>query len=670
MSFKRNTVLVLVLMLCLSAQLTHAQSDDVTRLATQLDQQASANGLPLGDGNISVVEQTLASAVVDEVNTFSDAITSFEQSSPENAAFVETAEARVTQYEQARTAATGNNDTLVQLYMDTVAQYDPDLLPQQAANGDIQSQVTADSVAQYNSDIAEIQSAEPMDPKVQAVIDQVNDYLAQDAAQNVDPKVQAVNDAVKDYLAESDAASEASASELQNPMVQMTIDAINEYLDNSNQPRKKLVKQHIDRQIRDAVPRPRVDLMSGIYSYGPNENARSGDCSNYTGGDADGPGEGAYNPEDPTFQAHVCFAYPYGLATVDGDIFRAFGATMPNLYQTSTSVMGDGNSMYKTMNVISDSSFEITTYYQEGTCTVSSTVRYDLYVPGAPFGCNPNSKVWNVGDDQVDVKTGEEIEEPEDIEEPEEVIIDPIIAGEYSVLWMPFSDQCDADYIPTFDTVTLNPTSFDTVEITAFGETFQFGSGGMDEGLSGRFDMLADNYSGMIERRLPTDFNFTWLAMSDDNSQSCSARGLLTLGTAADEQPVFDPPFAGADAGPIVDMDAIEDVPTVAIESGSYDVTWTTIPGLECPAELEAELPNFAQATLEVNGSDGVLSTEDREYALMGIEGGYYFAEFGADNSGMNISLAGAAPGQIAGSYTLFSPDGDMCLMTLTLDQQ
>src|SRR5690606_430727 len=101
------------------------------------------------------------------------------------------------------------------------------------------------------------------------------------------------------------------------------------------------VKKHIDRITKNAVPKSRVDLMSGIYTYGPNEYSRSGDCSDYRGGDADGPGSDGYNPDDPTFQVHVCFAYPYGLATVDNEIFRAFGSTMPNLYQTGVTNFSD-----------------------------------------------------------------------------------------------------------------------------------------------------------------------------------------------------------------------------------------------------------------------------------------------------------------------------------------
>lgn len=655
---RRSTLLIVMLMLCLSVQFVQlpfaqAQPDAVTQFATSLDQQASARSLPLGDGAISPAEQTLAAAVVDEISSFSDSVASFEQASPQNAAFLDAAE-------QAP-SATGDNSPMVQAYLDTVARYEAEI--QSGHAGDVQAEIIADSVAEYSD------AAQSTDPKVQAVSDAVNAYMAEDAAaQAADPKVQAVSDAIKDYLAESDMASDASAGELQDPMVQAVSDAVTDYLNSTDSPRKDLVKKHIDRITKNAVPKSRVDLMSGIYTYGPNEYSRSGDCSDYRGGDADGPGSDGYNPDDPTFQVHVCFAYPYGLATVDNEIFRAFGSTMPNLYQTDVTTFPD-STMHKQMSVLDPNTFEITTIIEAGTCTITSTTRYTMYVPGAPFGCNPNSKVWTIDGDKVDVKTGEEIDE---ITEPDDVIIDPIIAGEYSVAWMPFDPQtCHEDYAPTFDTVTLTPTAFDEVELTALGQTFRFGGSGMEEGMSGRFDMLTDDFAGSLDRRLPTDFDLYWQATSPDNRQACGARGLLSLLTADAEQPVIHPPFAETDDTPVFDPNSIE-VPTefFAVESGDYAVAWEEIPGLECPAELLPQIPDFSQATLEASDTELIVTAPDAEYTLRSAPGGYSFTEFGDDGSGLMISIAGFAEGQSSGSYTLFAPDGEMCLMIFTMDKQ
>jgi hypothetical protein len=287
------------------------------------------------------------------------------------------------------------------------------------------------------------------------------------------------------------------------------------------------------------------------------------------------------------------------------------------------------------------------------------------------MGCNPNAKVWVVNGEPVDVETGNPPSEDE------EVIIDPIIAGEYTVVWMPFDPvTCSQDYAPTFNTVTLTPVSFDEVTLTAGSQSYTFGGSSMNEGLRGSFEMYQDNFSGSLQRRFATDFYLNWQANSPDYSESCFAQGTLTLGTAAADQPVFDPPVLGGedetqdDSGTTIDPDMIgTPVPFVAPESGNYTASASLIPGMGCPADVEATLPTITDVTLEVTADGMTFTTGGEQYTLAGDVTGYSFYEFNDDNSGIAVAVSGVQDGVIYASYTVYTPNSEICMLSLTLSQ-
>jgi hypothetical protein len=587
MTSKRYLIPLLLVMLCLAGQLLYAQDDDlIVPLATSLDQAASANGLPTGDGQISAVERSYASALIDDVTGYSEIVAEFEQSSPENASMV------------------------------------------------------ADMEAGYLN----VQKDLPV----------------------TDPNEPALRQAIKDYKQSvADAGAEAARQAL--------LEVAKEFLGDNPPAYENTVKKHVTKVIDDefeSIPEERLDSLSGFYTFGPNDVSYSGDCSDDLTGENGGT-DRDYSPDDPMFQVQVCYSYLYGLVSVGSEMFRWYGDGTPNTYQSDITIDSfDNSSRQKFLTVIDEANFDVTMVSTSGTCTRTSTTHYTLYAPGTAMGCNPNAKVWVVNGEPVDVETGNPPSEEE------EIIIDPIIAGEYAVAWMPFDPTtCAQDYAPTFNTVTLNPVSFDEVNVTAGGQTFSFGGSGMNEGLSGNFDMYEGDFSGSLQRRFATDFYFNWQAVSPDNSESCSAQGMLTLGTASADQPVFDPPVVGGqdgqgDSGTTIDPDIIATpLPFVAPESGTYNASAMLIPGMGCPADYEAQLPDITQVTLDVTDTEMIFTAGAETFTLAADVTGYSFYKVTDDNSGMAVAVSGLQDGVIYASYTVYTPDSDICMLSLTLSQ-
>jgi hypothetical protein len=677
MSNKRSTFLLIILLLCLSTQFIQAQADGASLLATYLDQHASANGLPSGDGAISSVEQTLATTLIDEVTGFSQAVTEFEQSSPANAALVENVDQGFAQLEQEIVAAP-TFDARAQIISEVVAQYEPEMDAVQASGTfDARAMIISEAVDEYSRYVDSLKAEAPLDPRAEAISSAVDEYSryvdSLKAQQPLDPRAEAVAHAVAQYGIENGHES-VNGDTLGEGTIDTITNAASQYIDGSNVARKNIAKRHIRKLIDDEfseIPEERLDSISGIYSFGPNEVSYSGDCDDEMNGENGGTDRDAFTPEDPMFQVHVCFSYTYGIMMLDSEVMRWFGDGTPNTYQSEVIIDSfDNTSRQKIATIIDETAFDVTQVSSDGTCTRTSTTHYELYVGGSMFGCNPNSKVWSVGGEPVDIKTGNPPAEEE------EVIIDPIIAGEYAVSWMPFDPTCDQEYAPTFNTVGLTPVSFDEVKLTINGQTYSFGGSGMNEGMNGSFDMYQDTVSGGLNRRLSTDFDFYWQASSEDYSESCSAQGLLTLGTAAADQPVFNPPVAGGqdddqiDTGTTVDPDIIgTPVPFTAPESGTYNASAMLMPGMGCPADVEATLPQITQVTLDVASDELIFNVGAEQYTLPADPAGYTFYEFNEDNSGLAVSVSGVMDGVIYASYTVYTPDSNICMLSLTLSQ-
>ncbi len=587
MSQKRMTMLVLILLLCLGVQMIQAQEtgDAAAQFAVRLDQAASMHGLSTGDGQVSAVEQSVASTMIDDVTGYSQLVTEFSQSSPENASTVQSMDAGYLNVQNELPITDPNEPALRQ------------------------------AIADYKKSVAEAE-------------------------------IQAARQAILDL---SEELIEEMIAEHENSV-------------------KKHVKKVVEDEF-DQIPEERLDSISGIYTFGPNNVTYSDGCTDDDlNGENGGTDASEFNPDDPRFQVQVCYSYSYGLVSVGSEMFRWYGDGTPNTYQSDIHIDSfDNSENQKIVTVIDEANFTITQISTSGTCTRTSTTTYKLYAPGTSMGCNPNAKVWVVNGEPVDVETGNPPAEDE------EVIIDPIVAGEYAVAWMPFDPQtCDQDYAPTFNTVTLNPVSFDEVDLTVNGQTYSFGGSGMNEGMNGSFDMYEDTVFGALNRRFATDFYFSWTASSDDHQQSCSAEGLLTLGTAAADQPVFNPPVVGGededDSDVIVAPDLTLD-PTafVAPESGTYSTESLLLQGMGCPAEAEAALPEITQVTLDITSDSAVFTANDEQYTLAGDGFGYTFYEFKDDNSGLAVSLSGVQDGVVYGSYTVYTPEGQMCMLNLTL---
>ena len=83
----RLSMFALFMVICSLSSAALAQ-DEVSVLSQYLDQTAASNNLPTGDGNISPVEQSLASTLIESATGYNQSLKDFAQSSPDNSAWI------------------------------------------------------------------------------------------------------------------------------------------------------------------------------------------------------------------------------------------------------------------------------------------------------------------------------------------------------------------------------------------------------------------------------------------------------------------------------------------------------------------------------------------------------------------------------------------------------
>ncbi|MBZ0284386.1 MAG: hypothetical protein K8L97_26845 [Anaerolineae bacterium] len=409
----------------------------------------------------------------------------------------------------------------------------------------------------------------------------------------------------------------------------------------------------------ETTPGEWVYPLSGIWLRSYTEGTKSGDCdAEGLGGDNDGPGS-PYNPQDPSNQAQLCESIFGGVVILDNHTYRS-NRNGPVSTWTTEAVTDsyDGVTTQRIMTVIDYDKLDVVQTQQKGTCTITYVTHYTLYIPGRPFGCSASLPQYTEVNEQGTPIAPEE--EPVEQEE-QEVIIEPIVAGEYEIEWLPFDTYCSANYAPTFTSMSVTPTSFDDVKLIINGEPFELSG----DGMRGEFNYYGDDVYVTLNRRLMEDFNFVWQATSPDNSESCYAQGVVTIVTPAENQPAFQSP---SDNGGVSSGGAVALPPP---EAGSYTAVWESIPSMECPADLIPAIPNFSAATIDSTDSSFTITSDIETYEVEIIPGAeqWMYMDFKDDNSGVVITFTDIQPGLVTGTYSYFAADGQYCMMTLELTQ-
>lgn len=418
--------------------------------------------------------------------------------------------------------------------------------------------------------------------------------------------------------------------------------------------------------------RPWTEVTTGLYWRRYVGSAtRSGDCSDYEGGDNDGPSGNYEDPEDPGQQSYVCTWPQKGIVMVDNSTFYWRNGE----YTTDTSIDSyDGSSYSRQLNVIDPATLEIVMTTNAGACTITHVIRFELITAGTAFGCTtsiPEESQEETEPEPTPVPGEEVEEEPEVIEPP------LIIEGKYTVRWLPFDEYCAQSYAPTFGEVTLVKASEDDVKLYINGEVFNL----TGERIRGEYTLYGDNVNVTLNRRFADDFNFVWQASNDDYSESCYAQAVLSLGgeLTADERAGLSPvpPPVPADPGPITinpdgsyEDEGSDILPTfapVTISDGSYSANWEPLEGICTSTDL---LPNFETATLTASDNGYVLTYDGGSYAMEDF-GGMVFYTGSADGFTESVMVESTTGGQVKINFGKFGDDGvSMCMATLTLTGQ
>lgn len=413
-------------------------------------------------------------------------------------------------------------------------------------------------------------------------------------------------------------------------------------------------------------PTSQSSLQEGIWSKTYDRGTLSGDCSSVGVGDNGGDG-GAYNPDDPIYQAQMCVWRSEGIVMLDNNTYRLSQSDSVETYTTEVSISSyDNNSKQYVMTVLDSNHVDVTITTKNGTCTATNVIHYTLHTPGNLFGCGvQNPQI-------IENETSEDDVEATPVPEETEVIIDPIIAGQYTSVWIPTDNYCNTELAPIFTDAEIIPTNFDELKLIVNGQSYYLSG----DGLRGEFSYYGSQLYITLTRRFVDDFNISWQASSEDGMKSCYAQGILKLLTPSDHQPKYQPPN---------DMDTpLTNLPNVSNPtvpeptgepivpaSGEYDVTWTTLPNMDCPTDHQERIPNFDHATISASDKSFLLASGEQIYQidLVPFSTQWSYMKFEGDNSGTVITISDVQDGILMGTFSYFTPDAKVCLLMLELRQ-
>ncbi len=459
-----RTLIAAALVFLFSLHIALAQNDSVTQLGGYLDQQAAANGLPTGDGSISPVEQSVASALIDEITGFSQSVTDFQQASPANKTWLDGIEQRMETYNQqiADAGANAPVDVRASIISNAVAQYGQDVDDLQAQNTyDVRAQIISDAVAQYGNDARALQTEAPDDPRAAAISQAVAQYGNQLPTAIPDPRASAISQAVAQYGQEVGSKSGQAPSHAVSQAINTSLrEGTRDYINRSSIPRKLIVIRHIDQMIAsdfDKNSDEQLELLPGFWRHTRSTVTMSGACQSAAmgfGSNPDGGGSDA-TPVIPLVPIYQSTARDF--IFIDN---RPHGLLQPQVYGETTTerqlVMQNGKTT-GSINTSHTTEYRIVAsdliavhqiYAEEGGCTIEYESSYELAQM----------------DTSVVIPTIDDMATPQPAPTPlpastPVVTEQPIPIGTYPVTWTVDSGTCTDKTQPTFTRARVDYTA-------------------------------------------------------------------------------------------------------------------------------------------------------------------------------------------------------------------
>jgi hypothetical protein len=601
-------------------------------LAAAIDARASTNGLSTGDGTISAGEQAVADAIWNEINSFDQQVSEFEDASAENRNWVEAVDQRVGEFDQQIAAV------------------------QAAPITDPRALAISGAVDLYGQPLP----PRPRDPRAEAISGAVELYGQPLPPRPRDPRAEAISGAVDQYGQEASGGSDLSVEDQQN-VTRTVREGTHDFIDRSPVRRRNITKRYIDQMIEIAVPGAYLPI-NGYWRPLPFAMQTSGTCQ-VMNADSDGPsGDEGEDPGDPLCGYENLGSLPFifwngvqpymsGTASMYGVVPDEWvelvsdqnGATIGSMPVRRTTVY----------EVVAPDTIVVHIVLEEqGGCSVSGDYILELVTP--------DESVCTSIDD---IRTQEE-QVPLDEEEPPL----PVDEGPYTV-GLPYGytapTDCQTVTTPDISEIRLleQPDTSLMIDYGAGTQVVYFTGGGRYQ--YGSAFNIDPHYTVSLNRNSDgTGGTISWLVRADAGDTCSTMQDFYIPGSPSD--PALAPDDSGSESGESGESGQASDSPTVFPPvPGDYTVTWTGIPGLDCLPDLQEQIPTFTEATVTQVDTGFEVQGGGQSYLLAAMSGQYIYMPMNADGSGAIFNLTGMeSDANLYGSYNAFTADGQFCLMS------
>lgn len=669
--FLTLTLLVGALGIQPSATQPAAASDhrqEINSLAMAIDNRASMNGLPSGDGSVSPAEYAISEVIWNDINSFNTDLESFEQASPINAASVESVEITITDYyvkvfdpSSRPDAEMDMAQNLNQLTQEITDYIHLEQITQELTNEMIEYktwQEIIEATEQYLAENppADTQSLEQLTQEITNAIymEQLTEEITNEV---INQQIwQEIIDATEQYLAENAPATPEQVG-------QTVKDGTSDYIKNDPKiKRKNINRKRAENRIEFYVPSQMLPI-NGRWRVQPYRTNVIGDCFN-TDAWAHGDGGGSDVEElgDPLCGYENLGGLPF--ITWQGSIHMYLPGTS-SIYSdypstgylaTRSEANGPLDSSRKYVTTVEYEVVapdRILVHYLarfDGGCAIEAT--YEIVLVKADESVCPaqSSYVPTKGNTEPGQITPVKDDDELPIEEP------PVFEGPYTV-GMPFgtAPQCE---FPTMTEVRLLDqgngvlvmdygTGQKTLYRDSTGYTYDSGFGPTGwENLSLFFNSNGNGY-------------LTW-NKTDATGQMCSvSQDLYLPGQVPADTPTTDS-TTSSDAGPVAGG---------TLADGEYAVEWSIMEAT-CPADLQAVMPSFTNVTVTFNDKTVVLSYDGGEIVLddmMGL-GTYMYMDM-TGSPMLNVALTNVSGIDVQLTWMAMSQTGSTCTASTTFAQ-
>ncbi len=603
----------------------------VNALAMAIDNRASTNGLPSGDGVISPAENAISEVIWNDINRFNQGLDEFEATSPANTAAIDEVEITITDY--------------------YVKVFDP------ASRPDAQADM-ATSLQQLTDEITN-----------ELYLDHLTEELVNEIVQ--DQIWQELIEATEQYLLENEAAYNPQA-------VGETIkQGANDYIQNETKiKRKNINRKRVENMVEFYVPSQLLPT-NGMWRVRPYTASFTGNCDSVLGGLARGDGDdgtgGADDPGEP-----LCgFENPGGLPfiTWQYDMHMYLPGTnnvysgMPEVGYTAShsSFNGPTDGSQRSERTIEYEVISpdlIRVHYlirYSGGCAIEATYEMELVTADESVcpdlssydptkgDSDPVEIIPGQGEQSVPVRSNDEVP----TEEP------PVSEGPYTVgaPLMPPAAACEMP--PLTEVRLLDQGSgvlvldYGTGQQTLYrdGTGFTFDSGFGASGWENINLYFNGDGSGYL----------TWNKTTTSGQMCNLSQDLYLPGTAPVNNTPVEPTGATGDA-PVVGG---------TFTDGTYGVEWATAMTV-CPADMQALLPTYAQVTVTfTDDTTVVLSYDGGEMVLTDSMGLGTFMYMDVTASPMiTVGLTNLGGMDVLLSWMAMSPTGSSCMTSATFTAQ